>query len=165
MVSLGALGLAAGIPFGILGRNTPVGATFLYTIAALFFGGILLLFLIGGTGRFQHWVNVRPLRFFGYISYGLYLLHMIVFRAYDSLGRRFWPAHQPTSEHFGLVLIRFVIAGGAAVALAYVSRVYFEENFLRLKDRWTRKGVQIEPESAPMMVVAVTSDASSYGST
>ena len=32
------------------------------------------------------------------------------------------------------VFLRFALAGGGAIALAYLSRKYFEERFLRLKD-------------------------------
>jgi peptidoglycan/LPS O-acetylase OafA/YrhL len=41
----------------------------------------------------------------------------------------------PTSYHFGLVLLKFLVSGGGAIAAAYLSRRYFEERFLRLKNR------------------------------
>jgi hypothetical protein len=55
---------------------------------------------------------------------------------YDKLCRNFWPSLQPIPDHFGLVVLRFFLAGGAAVGVAYLSRKYFEERFLRLKDRF-----------------------------
>jgi FkbM family methyltransferase len=68
------------------------------------------------------------LRFFGEISYGLYLIHILVFDGYDALARSYWPG---LAAHGGLAAIwlRFICAGGAAVALAYLSRRYIEERF------------------------------------
>ncbi len=60
---------------------------------------------------------------------------MLIFNIFDSLQQRFFPALPPFKGHFNLILIRFVICGSIAVALAVVSRRYFEEPFLRLKDR------------------------------
>jgi len=37
--------------------------------------------------------------------------------------------------HFGLVFLRFAVAGAVAVLIAYLSRKNYEERFLRLKDR------------------------------
>jgi len=62
----------------------------------------------------------------------------MVFRIYDKILWHHWPQLLPSDGHFGLVVIRFLIAGSAAVGLAYLSRKYFEEAFLRLKDRVTR---------------------------
>ena len=43
-------------------------------------------------------------------------------------------------------------AGSAAVGLAYLSRRYFEEAFLRLKDRFTRDDAPaLAPEAAPAL--------------
>ena len=125
----------AGSSFGILDRQQLLGATFLYTLANLFFSGMLLLFLLLGTGSRKRWVNSSLLRFFGYISYGLYLIHMLVFRVYDRVAHRYWPQLLPSVGHFDLVVLRFLLAGGAAILLAYLSRKYFEDRFLRLKDR------------------------------
>jgi peptidoglycan/LPS O-acetylase OafA/YrhL len=125
----------AGSSFGILNRQRLLGATFLYTLANLFFSGMLLLFLLLGTGSRKCWVKSSLLRFFGYISYGLYLIHMLVFRVYDRGAHRYWPQMLPSVGHFDLVVLRFLIAGGAAILLAYLSRKYFEDSFLRLKDR------------------------------
>jgi peptidoglycan/LPS O-acetylase OafA/YrhL len=125
----------AGGPFGILNRQRLLGATLLYTVANLFFAGFLLLFLLLGTGPRKRSVNSSLLRFLGYISYGLYLIHMLAFRVYDRAAHRYWPQLLPSVGHFDLVVLRFAVAGGAAIVLAYLSRKYFEDRFLRLKDR------------------------------
>jgi peptidoglycan/LPS O-acetylase OafA/YrhL len=78
------------------------------------------------------------LRFFGYISYGLYLNHILAFRMYDRICLRYWPWLVPSNNHFELVVLKFAVGGGFAVAAAYLSRKYFEEPFLRIKDRIAR---------------------------
>jgi len=134
---LGGFTLAGvGRQFGILTRERILGAALQETIIGIVFAGFLLLVLLLGTSARRRYVNNSVLRFLGYISYGLYLVHLLVFRMYDKLCRIFWPSLQPTSDHFGLIVLRFFLAGGAAIGLAYLSRKYFEERFLRLKDRF-----------------------------
>ena len=125
----------AGTPFGILTRQRLLGAALQYTLINVFFAGFLLLFLLLGTGSRKHYVARPVLQFFGYISYGLYLFHFMIFRIYDKGTRAYWPQLQPSAGHFGLVMVRFAVAGGVAVGLAYLSRRYYEEKFLSLKDR------------------------------
>jgi len=125
----------AGTPFGILTRQRLLGAALQYTLINVFFAGFLLLFLLLGTGSGKRYVARPVFQFFGYISYGLYLFHFMVFRIYDKVTWAYWPQLQPSAGHFGLVMIRFAVAGGAAVGLAYLSRKYYEERFLSLKDR------------------------------
>jgi peptidoglycan/LPS O-acetylase OafA/YrhL len=125
----------AGAPFGILTRNRMLGAGFQYTVISILFSGVLLMFLLLGTGRYQRIVCHSALRFFGYISYGLYLVHLMMFRLYDQFCRRFEPNFLPRNNHLELVILRFMVGGGAAVLLAYGSRISFENWFLRLKDR------------------------------
>jgi len=133
---LGAIVLCGlGAPFGILTRNRLLGAALQYTVISIVFSGILLLFLLLGTGRYARITRNKTLRFFGYISYGLYLVHLMVFRLYDQFCHRFGPALLPRDNHLELVFLRFVAASGAAVLLAYVSRIYYENWFLRMKDR------------------------------
>jgi len=129
----------AGRPFGITTRERLLGAALQLTALNIFFAGVLLFFLLAGTGSRKRWVNNSVLRFFGYISYGLYLDHILAFRVYEGLCRRYSPGLLPSADHFGLVLLKFVVAGGLAVGVAYLSREYFEERFLQLKDRLVPK--------------------------
>lgn len=123
-----------GRPFGILTRNRLLGASLQWTTVHVLFAGILLFFLLAGTGSLRSFVNISVLRFLGYISYGLYLDHLLAFRMYDRICRHFFPQLLPSDGKFTLVFIRFVIGGGAAIAAAYLSRRFFEERFLRMKD-------------------------------
>lgn len=125
-----------GRSFGILTRERLLGAALQETVIDIVFAGFLLLVLLLGTSAHRRYVNNSVLQFLGYISYGLYLIHLLVFRIYDQLCGNFWPSLQPTPGHFGLIVLRFFLAGGVAIGLAYLSRKYFEERFLRLKDRF-----------------------------
>ena len=123
-----------GAPFGLDTRNRPLGAGLQWTTVHVFCAGILVLFLLAGTSSAKRCVNLSVLRFFGYLSYGLYLYHMLAFRMYDRICRNYFPQLIPSNGRFALVLLRFILAGSAAVAVAYLSRRFFEERFLRLKD-------------------------------
>jgi len=137
-----------GQPLGILTRNRILGAGLQLSILNVFFAGVLLLFLLAGSGAARRCVSLSVLRFFGYISYGLYLDHLLAFRVYDRLCRHFLPQLIPSDGHFALVLLRFVLAGTGAIGAAYLSRRFFEEKFLRLKDSLVPETPEPEPQSA-----------------
>jgi peptidoglycan/LPS O-acetylase OafA/YrhL len=148
-----------GKPWGIATRERALGAALQQTTINLFFAGILLSALLLGTSRFSRLVNFPILKFFGYISYGLYLDHLLAFRIYDRIMKKSWPSALPTNGRFELVVMKFVIAGGAAVAAAYLSRKYFEQYFLDLKDRirWSRmhpREIPLPMPATPDMTVA-----------
>ncbi|MFZ0817191.1 MAG: acyltransferase [Candidatus Sulfotelmatobacter sp.] len=143
MATSAALGIA-GHPFGIDTRERLLGAGLQYSTINVFFAGILLLFLLAGTSPASRYVNNSMLRFLGYLSYGLYLDHLLAFRVYDWTCRRYFPQLVPLTGHFGLVFLRFALAAGGAVAAAYLSRRYFEERFLRLKDSLVPKAFEFE---------------------
>lgn len=97
----------------------------------LVFAGVLLFALLLGTSRFEAWTRPRWLQFFGDISYGLYLVHMLVFKVYERL-------LHPGSDARAL-LIEFGVCSLVSIGLATVSRFTVEAWFLSLKDRpiWT----------------------------
>jgi len=140
------LGLA-GRPFGILTRNRLLGAALQFSVLNAVFAGILLLFLLAGTSNARRYVNLSMLRFFGYLSYGLYLDHLLAFRIYDRICRHYLPQLTASAGHFDLVLLRFALAGGGAIGAAYLSRKFFEERFLRLKNALVPKVARVEPEA------------------
>ena len=130
--------LTIGTPFGIWQGSTFCGVTFRRSAVNLFFAGVLGITLLLGASRFK-WIVQRPLlQWFGTISYGLYLIHMLAFDVVDHwLARLFpgLPAQIPS--HLGLMFLRFAASMAIAVTLAFLSRQYFEEWFLGLKNRMT----------------------------
>jgi peptidoglycan/LPS O-acetylase OafA/YrhL len=123
---------AVGLPFGIITRHRAVGAALqVVPWQFLFFSLTGAFLLIGTTGR-KRFVQSKVLIFFGYISYGLYLIHNLLLFGFDSVSRRIHVlglGHGTMSD----VTVRFLYAGSAAILIAWLSRKYFEEPFLRLK--------------------------------
>jgi peptidoglycan/LPS O-acetylase OafA/YrhL len=80
----------------------------------------------------------RSLAFLGFISYGLYLVHPAIFETYD---RRFSLTFA-RDHYFAAMLPRALVCVTIAIALAYLSRVFFEEPFLK------RKYARIKPTTS-----------------
>jgi peptidoglycan/LPS O-acetylase OafA/YrhL len=135
---------ATGIPFGILTRQTPVGAALQVTPWHLAFVALLGLFLLLGTSQHRWLVHIRWLRFLGEISYGLYLYHLLVYNAFDSLVHRGMVTPFPGGPLVGL-LSRFAVVSAVAVALSVASRRWIENPFLDLKKRLTSAPANSRP--------------------
>ena len=136
MMSSAILLVLAGYPLGILTRRTAIGEALQYVPWNFAFVALLALFLLIGSGPWRRLVAPPFMIFFGEISYGLYLYHLMVFIGYD------WATRQTKfNSRLNLTLweqawTRMIIAGAAAVIVAYLSRRFLEVPFLRLKDRW-----------------------------
>jgi len=145
-----------GAPFGIWRASFFAGAMLRRTAVDLFYAGLLVATLLLGTSRLKWIVNRPVLRWFGEISYGLYLIHMLAFDFVDHCLVRYFPnTFLMIPSHFGLLCMRFLVAAALASGIAYLSRRYFEEPFLRLKDRWTAPKRPRAPVSVPAMTEAV----------
>ena len=129
---LGGAFLFAGLDRHLLSRSAPFAAAFQPEPFLLLFSALLLLSLYFGDHPLVFRLT-SPLRFFGYISYGLYLLHSFGFQVEEDITHEL--AHRIPYLTLTRVLLRFfgVLAGTSLVC--YLSRRYFEEFFLRLKDR------------------------------
>jgi peptidoglycan/LPS O-acetylase OafA/YrhL len=130
--TLGASLLLVGYRFHLMSRVTPLGAGFQPEPFILIFAATLLLSLQYGSHpavfRFT-----SPLRFYGYISYGLYLLHLIFIGIFRDL---FFDPRVPLPKLMaGPLLLEFCVAFTTSTLVCFLSRRYFEEYFLRLKDR------------------------------
>ena len=82
-----------------------------------------------------------PMRWLGEISYGLYLVHTIVFAEYDRWSGR--PGRYYGGTYFGdfrELLVRLAVCGAVASAIAWVSRRWYEEPFLRMKRKLASRG-------------------------
>lgn len=125
-----------GARYGILSRSTLIGMTLRQSALNLFFLGFLASFLLIGSSRWEAWVFISPLQFLGAISYGVYLIHSIVFGVLDRVAPLFYPQFlQAAGTQLSWMTLRFCIAVGGSLILAYWSRWHFEEFFLRLKER------------------------------
>jgi peptidoglycan/LPS O-acetylase OafA/YrhL len=126
----------AGLPWGIWTRQRPLGASMQVVPWHLLFVALLCSFLLLGTSDWKRIPQAKALRFFGEISYGLYLYHLLIFEGFDHLlARSTLPLAR--TDPGPLLLVRFVVASSVAVAIAYVSRKLIEDPFLRLKSRFT----------------------------
>ena len=126
---LGGLIFAIGYPFGILNRTNVVGNTLQTVPWNLFFTGILL-FALGLRSPLFSSSWTAPLRFLGYISYGLYLIHVFIFESYDAV---FPHITSPALHHFlQHSLIRFFVCSVVSIFIAWLSRRFYEEPFLRV---------------------------------
>jgi peptidoglycan/LPS O-acetylase OafA/YrhL len=140
-ISAGAVGFAtlatfAGSRYGILTRERLLGATFQESCGDLAFAGVLGLVLLLGTSQWKQFVQWPVLKFYGDISYGLYLIHLFVITQCNRLLGNLWPRLPAGVGHFGIMTLRFAIYTSCATGLAFLSRRYFEEPFLRMKDRF-----------------------------
>jgi peptidoglycan/LPS O-acetylase OafA/YrhL len=149
-IALCALGLAvfaAGYPFGILHRTNVVGNTLQTVPWNLFFTG-MLLFMLGLRSSFFGGIWTKPLRFLGYISYGLYLIHILVFSWYDGT----LPHISNPSLHqlMQTSSIRFAVSVGFAILISWLSRRFYEEPFLRVG----RKRHSSEPAAASILTTS-----------
>jgi peptidoglycan/LPS O-acetylase OafA/YrhL len=127
-----------GYPFGIFLASRLLGAVMRDTACNLFFAGTVVLALLTGTSRWKTLVNRPMLQFFGQISYGLYLIHVLVFDVEENVASRWFPSLASPSSHFCTMLLYFSVGACSAIAVAYLSRWYFEEPFLRLKKHFVR---------------------------
>lgn len=108
--------------------------------------GLLSCMLLLGSSRWSDLVDRPVLKFLGYISYGLYLVHVLAFRAADILlSRSGWVS---TLGALNAMLLRCVVGIGLAVSIAYLSRRSLEERFLRLGFGSRAVAIATEPVAA-----------------
>jgi len=138
LIAIGFLIAGAGYPFGITTRMNPIGAALQAVPWHLGLAGLLGIFVVAGSGKWKAIVAPRILTFVGGISYGLYLYHLLVSFAYQWVARRTGFEQRWNMDLWQRTWLPFAISATAAILFSYVSRWYFEEPFLRLKDRWER---------------------------
>jgi peptidoglycan/LPS O-acetylase OafA/YrhL len=94
--------------------------------------GLLSCMLLAGTGRWAALVDRPFLKFLGFISYGLYLVHVLAFRLTDMVLSRPLAVLASTGRPTVAMLVRFAVGSTLAIGVAYLSRRSLEERFLRL---------------------------------
>jgi peptidoglycan/LPS O-acetylase OafA/YrhL len=151
----GLIVLAVGLPHGIMHRTNVIGSSFQIVPWNLIFTGLLLL-LLGLRSPLASGRWTAPLRFFGNISYGLYLVHFLIFVRYDDYRPLL---HNASLRHLlGNSLVRFSIAGGFSILIAWLSRTFYEERFLRM-GRSTRPALALSPTDLPAIQHRASSSA------
>lgn len=133
-----ALAASAGVPRYIA---ISLRATCVNYGALSFLSAVLWL----GTGAYRRLVNLRVLSFYGFISYGLYLIHVLIFNLYNEVSVKLAPFLN-VRYSFGKCLLRLLITLVIATAVAYISRTTYEEFFLRMKNKSGKQ--QEDPQSA-----------------
>jgi peptidoglycan/LPS O-acetylase OafA/YrhL len=104
---------------------------YIFTYSALLL--IALKYNRGAAPASERSFPTRFLAFFGYISYGLYLVHQFVFLKFDRLMQGRWLGSYMTNPWS--LLANAAICIVISTALAYLSRRYFEDFFLKKKDK------------------------------
>jgi peptidoglycan/LPS O-acetylase OafA/YrhL len=135
LMSSAILLTSVGYPFGILTRRSAIGEALQYLPWNLAFASLLGAFLLIGSGPRKLITAPPVMLFFGKISYGLYLYHLMVFFGYDWLARQLDFSSRLKLTLWEQVWLRMVIVGTVAIGIAYLSRRYFEEPFMRLTNR------------------------------
>jgi peptidoglycan/LPS O-acetylase OafA/YrhL len=146
---------ALALSCGLLGSIAMVfrGSAFTDSALALGFGGMLIAALLANSSSnlYSAFLNARPLKFLGTISYGLYMIHILTFvliGAFDEKMQRYGALGD-----FTVVLVRLALSISAASLMWYG----FEKPILRLKRYFQRKPeVQrpVLPELVPLAEVA-----------
>jgi peptidoglycan/LPS O-acetylase OafA/YrhL len=134
LLGIAILLIGGGIPLGITSRQGPFGMALQIVPFNFAFTALLCCFLLLGTSARKPIVLSKPLQELGRISYGLYLVHILIFDLYMHVIVFLWKGGADLSHLFRL-LVRFVVCAGVSIGIAILSRDYFEERFLRLKDR------------------------------
>jgi peptidoglycan/LPS O-acetylase OafA/YrhL len=129
LISVALFAVLAGLH--LLTRRQSLGAALQpVPFLALFCVMLLLALRFGRHPQVLRWS--APIRFFGYISYGLYLLHLLFFLAYDVAVRHYRAPGELTAR---VLLTRFAVVLVAGSVICFLSRRFFEEKFLLMKER------------------------------
>jgi peptidoglycan/LPS O-acetylase OafA/YrhL len=145
----------AGYPFGILTRRTAIGEALQCVPWNFTFASLLGVFLLIGTGPWKRITTPKFMIFLGQISYGLYLYHLMVFAGYEWVARQTNFKSRLNLSLWEQAWAKMLIAGTAAIVASYLSRRYFEEPFLRLKDRLPGRPGETKTERGREIATAV----------
>ena len=137
-VAMAAWGLAAlltfsAIPFGLLSRQRLVGAMLLFSVAQLFFLGLLAAALAKQGTVSAGVLRITWLRKCGVWSYCLYLIHLMLLQGFDWMAGQ----NQLGMGRLGYYFLRAGIALSIAFLIARFSFQYFESPILQQQSPWS----------------------------
>jgi peptidoglycan/LPS O-acetylase OafA/YrhL len=116
-------------PIGMQVPRTALAAALKFVPWNMGFAAVLIVAVLVSSSKATRATRLPVLPFLGEISYGLYLVHVLVFESYDRV--KGIPAGATS------VLVRFLFCATISVVIASLSRFTYEEMFLRMKKRWT----------------------------
>ena len=96
----------------------------------IFYSGFLVLSL--GKGLVNRFARMAWLRWFGSISYGLYVIHQLLHTSYEDLATFL----APHAGHNAQCALIFLLAATISTSLAWLSLRFFETPFLKLRTRY-----------------------------
>lgn len=105
----------------------------------LFAACVIVMAIEHGSFTFRLF-SLRPLRWLGRISYGAYVFHDILHNQFAALAQHY-------TGHWRLPTAALAFA--STLLLAWASFRWFEDPFIRLKDRWTVTSIPAEPAVHP----------------
>lgn len=129
-LSLPAMAIGA-LSFWLLMEKSGSGEVLLPCCCTLTATGLLTVILLVGTSQWSFLVDRPLLKFFGFISYGLYLIHVLAFHTAEKLLAPVWRGVISGAGPTSAMLLRFALGSGLGITLAYCSRRSLEEAFLR----------------------------------
>jgi peptidoglycan/LPS O-acetylase OafA/YrhL len=103
----------------------------------IFFAGVLVLSL--GDGFVSRVARMSWLRWFGGISYGLYVIHQLLNPIYFALAEAIAP-HASHNVSRGII---FILGTTISIGLAWLSLRFFETPFLKLRTRFKSETVRV----------------------
>jgi len=125
---------SVGLRWGIYTRQSLIGSSLQVVPWHGVFVSLLCSFLLLGTSQWRWIAQWRGLRFFGDISYGLYLLHPLAFKLIDYFWNRSILSYVGT-KYIPALLVRFSLASSLAIGVAWISRKTLESYFLSMKNK------------------------------
>ncbi len=124
--------------------------SFGFTCTAAMGAGLLLLAMREGTGlsRLLQW---PALRWLGQRSYGFYVFHMIPIQIAAAAALKLVAHRRPGATNLSpsVVLLQALLGFLFTIVITPLSYTYFEQPFLRMIERWTRR----PPEEATRQIL------------
>jgi len=105
-----------------------------YTTFAIIFAILVDECIVNSRGWTARICNIKPLKFFGKISYGFYIIHWPVYKlANENL--ILWVQNNLAKDEYKAHMISAVVSTLLAIFLSTLSYYFFESWFLRLKNK------------------------------
>ena len=130
----GAVIFLLGVPFGIARHGTAANAALQVSSADFLFAALISFVLANKSEGLRRVLLFGGLVLCGDLSYCLYLIHLLVFWAWDQVFTSWVTV--PSISLLELALFRLLVCSAVAFGIAYVSQIWFERPILSLKSRF-----------------------------